>query len=135
MGLLHLFCRPEIGLVCLGGATAYGWYCQLITMLSPIFTSLYGFSADVNGALYATGGIGSGCGAIMASLISDRFYRWQIKRNGGTTVIEYRLTLIWLAIPFIVVGSLIYGWCLQFRRSFYVPIIGYFLCKYKRTYR
>ncbi|SAM03786.1 hypothetical protein [Absidia glauca] len=127
MGLLHLFCRPEIGLVCLGGATAYGWYCQLITMLSPIFTSLYGFSADVNGALYATGGVGSGCGAIMASLISDRFYRWQIKRNGGITVIEYRLTIIWLAIPFIVVGSLIYGWCLQLRRSFYVPIIGYFL--------
>jgi predicted MFS family arabinose efflux permease len=100
-------------------------------MLPATFNSLYGFSSDTIGIMYLAGGIGNTSGAIVAGLISDRLYRWQIKRNGNVPVIEYRLTPIYFGVPFVVVGALLYGWSLHFRLNFFVPLAGYLLCKLK----
>ncbi|SAM02809.1 hypothetical protein [Absidia glauca] len=127
LSTLGLLLRPEIGLICVGVSTSFGWFYLLVTMLPATFNSLYGFSSDTIGIMYLAGGIGNTSGAIVAGLISDRLYQWQIKRNGNVPVIEYRLTPIYFGVPFVVVGALLYGWSLHFRLNFFVPLAGYLL--------
>lgn len=128
MELLRLGSRPEVWLICLGGAMSFGWYYLIVAMLPSSFSDLYGFSAGTIGTLYIPGGIGNGCGAIMAGLISDWLYRRQTKRNGGISVAENRLTPLYFALPFVGAGTLLYGWCLYYRAPFFISLIGFFLC-------
>ncbi|KAI8381176.1 major facilitator superfamily domain-containing protein [Radiomyces spectabilis] len=39
----------------------------------------------------------------------------------------YRLTPLYLGIPFLVIGSLLYGWFLHFHLHWFTPLIGYCL--------
>ncbi|KAI8338548.1 major facilitator superfamily domain-containing protein [Chlamydoabsidia padenii] len=127
LATLGLLLRPEIGLICLGVSTSFGWFYLLVTILPSSFHNLYGYSSDTIGIMYLAGGIGNTCGTIVAGLISDRLYRWQVKRNGNVPLIEYRLTPVYFGVPFIVIGALIYGWSLYFRLNVFVPLTGYLL--------
>ncbi|ORZ18834.1 major facilitator superfamily domain-containing protein [Absidia repens] len=127
LATLGLLLRPEIGLLCLAVSTFFGWFYLLVTILPATFNRLYGFSSDTIGIMYLAGGIGNTSGAIVAGLISDRLYNWQVKRNNGARVIEFRLTPIYFGIPFIVIGALLYGWALQYALNQFVPLAGYLL--------
>ncbi|KAI9305132.1 major facilitator superfamily domain-containing protein [Cunninghamella echinulata] len=127
LSTLKLLLNKEVAIICFAVSTSFGWFYLLVTILPATFASIYGLPISTIGLLYLSGGIGNSCGALSSGFISDRLYQWQLRRNNGKHLIEYRLTPMYIGIPFIVIGSLLYGWALHFHVYFIIPLVGYLL--------
>ncbi|KAI9019436.1 major facilitator superfamily domain-containing protein [Phycomyces nitens] len=126
-GSLGLLLKPYIFLVCLPVSGAFGFFYLLVTILPATYYGLYDFSTSSVGLAFFAGGVGNTLGSIVAGLVSDRCYFWQISRNNNIRKIEYRLTPLYFGIPFLIFGGLLYGWLLHFHVPSFPPLIGYAL--------
>ncbi|KAI7871798.1 major facilitator superfamily domain-containing protein [Spinellus fusiger] len=122
---LLLFKEPRVVWVCIPTSLAFGFFYLLVTVLPITFTSVYSFSTSSVGLCFLAGGIGNVIGCIFSGLVSDRLFSWQVKRNNNVRIPEYRLTPVYIGVPFSIVGILIYGWCLQFKVNSYVSLLGF----------
>lgn len=132
---------PENSLACFQVSVGFGWFYYLVTSLSPSFAEIYHFSSGTIGLCFLAGGVGNILCAVIYSGLADRVSNYLIRRNNGVRVPEYSLTFNYVAVFFIVVGALLYGWLLHAKVYFMGPLVFYgfgkhhFTAKKKRKLR
>ncbi|EPB84183.1 hypothetical protein HMPREF1544_09046 [Mucor circinelloides 1006PhL] len=124
---LLLLKRKETAIICIPVSVGFGWFYYLVTILSPTFAEIYGFSSGTIGLCFLASGVGNILGAVSSGIISDKINNYSIQKNGGVAVKEFRLKPIYIGFPFMVAGGLIYGWLLHARVHFMGPLIGFAL--------
>ncbi|ORZ05854.1 major facilitator superfamily domain-containing protein [Absidia repens] len=132
---LLLLTHIDVLLGCLPMSISFGLFYCLVTVLEPTFAPLYGFTSGSVGLAFLGGGIGNLLGALICALTLDRVHmrligakRAELERNGGEykhgMFSEQRLVPSPIAIFFIVVGFIFYGWFLQAKFIWIAPLIG-----------
>ena len=127
-----LLSRKETAIICIPVSVGFGWFYYLVTILSPTFNQIYGFSSGAIGLCFLASGIGNILGAVGSGVLSDAINNYSIKKNGGVAVTEFRIKPIYIGFPFIIAGTLLYGWLLHAHVYFIGPLVGFALCKYKK---
>ncbi|KAL0092092.1 hypothetical protein J3Q64DRAFT_1819680 [Phycomyces blakesleeanus] len=87
----------------------FGWFYDLVSVLSPSFASVYHFSSSKIGLRFLAGGVGSILCTAFYCALSDRVSNHRTKRNNGVRLPEYRLTSNYIGLPFLHLGQLLYG--------------------------
>lgn len=100
-----------------------------MAILPATFSPLYNFNPGKVGLCFIAGGLGNALGSIVAGRISDKYCLRAAKINGGIAVKEFRLRLMFVAVPFVLVGPIMYGWFLHFRLHWIAPLIAFTLSK------
>lgn len=119
---------------------SFGLFYCLVTVLEPTFAPLYGFTSGSVGLAFLGGGIGNLLGALTCALTLDRLHmrlvgakRAELEKNGieykHGMLSEQRLIPSPIAVFFIVVGFIFYGWFLQAKFFWIAPLIGMGICK------
>ncbi|KAI9486471.1 MAG: major facilitator superfamily domain-containing protein [Benjaminiella poitrasii] len=127
LNTLKLLLNPETGIACIPVSIAFGWFYFLVTILSPTFGETYHFSTGTIGLCYLASGVGNMTGAVFAGATFDKINNWLIKRNNGVYVKEFRLRPIYIGVPFVAIGSILYGWLLHARIHFMGPLVFFAL--------
>lgn len=83
------------------------------------------------GLCYLAGGIGNTSGSIFAGAISDRLYAKAVASNGGVKKTEFRLRPMYIGVPIITVGAVMYGWFLHAHLHFMGPLVAYTISKFR----
>ena len=94
-----------------------------MTILPETYRDVYGFETGTIGLFYLAGGIGNCSGSVIAGLISDRIYAYQLKHN--KTAPEGRLVPLYFGIPFLIAGLFMYGWFIHAHLHWFTPLVGY----------
>jgi MFS family permease len=120
-----LLFSPIVTVVCLYTAIAYGILYMLFTTFSFVFGEQYSFSAGAVGLTYIALGVGMMISLALMGTLSDRNIKKKQAQN-GTVVPEDRIPLF-LIIPGAVclpAGLFIYGWTVEYKIHWIVPLIG-----------
>ncbi|KAL1931601.1 hypothetical protein VTP01DRAFT_9744 [Rhizomucor pusillus] len=131
---LALLLRPDVFLICMPISFAFGWFFLLVTILPSTYAGNYDFETGSLGLLYLTGGIGNSSGSLVAGIVADRLYARQMKSNNGVFKQESRLTPLYLGVPFLIGGFLIYGWFLESHLHWFTPLVGYLFTTFGSMY-
>ncbi|KAK2052759.1 MFS general substrate transporter [Colletotrichum caudatum] len=124
-----LVCSPSLVVVSLFLAVGYSYMYIMFTTFTDVFTETYGFTAGEVGLSYL--GLGSGC--LLGQYMVDLFMRRYLTGNQAgdecdTAQPERNLPLLMVAGGLLAIGLVWYGWALEFRVHWIVPIIGTALC-------
>ena len=93
--------------------------------MAQIYTSIYHFKAGPIGVCTGVAlMIGTLIGELCAGKLSDYIIYRLARRNNGLRTPEHRLYLTAVAAFFMPVGMIIFGWCIQNKTHFVVPLVG-----------
>lgn len=95
-----------------------------LTELSRTLQRVYHISPGQSGSMYLGLALGFVTASILFGFTNDGIVRALAKKHTGELLPEYRLPASIAAMPFIVIGTLWYGWTLQYRAHWIVPIVG-----------
>lgn len=114
-----------------------------LTELSRTVQQVYHVSSGQSGAMYLGLALGFVAASVLFGLTNDRIMAALTKRHGGETQPEFRLPATIAAMPvcqlhsavtdeealltdfqIVVIGTLWYGWTLERRESWIIPIVG-----------
>jgi MFS family permease len=96
-----------------------------LTELSRTFQQVYHVSSGQSGAMYLGLALGFVAASVLFGLTNEEIMHALAARHGGEVKPEFRLPATIVAMPVIVIGTLWYGWTLQYRLQFINPIVGY----------
>ncbi|KAH8879937.1 MFS general substrate transporter [Thozetella sp. PMI_491] len=113
---------PIVACLSLYLAIIYGYLYLLFTTFATVFPREYGFSVGIAGVSYLGIGVGCAIGLISLSWFSDWVHVRLTKKNGEAKP-EYRLIPLIVGIPFLPIGLFVYGWTVQYKVHWIVPII------------
>jgi MFS family permease len=115
---------PLGGLLAFYMAMIYGFLYLMITSISQVFVSTYGFSSNVSGLAYISLGLGCLSGNLLVSLTSDRYMLRRSAQNDKERKPEYRNFWVpWGAVS-MPCGLFLYGWSAEYRTHWIVPMVG-----------
>jgi MFS family permease len=120
-----LFLSPIVSIICLYTAVAYGILYLLFTTFSFVFGQQYGFNPSAVGLTYIALGVGMMLSLGIMGTLSDRIIKKK-QASGAEVKPEDRIPFILilpgaLALP---IGLFIYGWTVQYKVHWIVPLIG-----------
>jgi MFS family permease len=121
-----LFRSPIVAIIALYIATVYGCLYLLLTTVSTAFREIYHWSIEISGLAYIGLGVGFLVGQVAFGMLSDRAIIRLKARNGDIFEPEMRLPICIGFALFVPVSFFWYGWSLQARTHWIVPIIGLF---------
>lgn len=101
----------------------YGVYYIFVTTMVRTFEQVYGFGTGIVGLSFIGFGVGACSGSIICGYMSDRIMISWSKKKGERRP-EYRLPPIIPGSLFTPVGLLWFGWSVQARAHWIVPILG-----------
>ena len=119
-------------------ALVYGYLYIILTTITPVFESNYGFRENTSGLLYLgigqltnvnlkssfktdkLPGIGMITGIIICGITSD----WYIKRKGTSAKPEHRLPPMVFGGLVIPIGLFLYGWTAEYKIQWMAPLVG-----------
>ncbi|KAE8557068.1 hypothetical protein TMatcc_004501 [Talaromyces marneffei ATCC 18224] len=104
-------------------AVVYGNLYLMLTTITAVFESTYGFTTGTSGLAYIGLGLGNVIGLFVFSFTSDRYLQ-QKSAKGLQLKPEDRLPLMLGSCPTIAAGMFWYGWSAQAKTHWIVPIIG-----------
>ncbi|KAI9302951.1 major facilitator superfamily domain-containing protein [Cunninghamella echinulata] len=132
---LNILLTREGFLASLPQAVAFGFFYLLVTSLPIAFGSIYHFSTGSIGLCFLASGVGNCFGTIVSGMLSDRMYNIQKKRNNGVGKAEFRLKAVYVGVPFVILGLLLFGWFLQARTFHWIaPLIGLAIYSFGNMY-
>ncbi|KAI9362165.1 major facilitator superfamily domain-containing protein [Pilaira anomala] len=132
---LILLKEPDVFLACLPIGVSFGCFYFFVAILPSTFSSIYGFSPSQVGLCFIACGLGNALGSLIAGQVDYRYCMYQKKKNGGADVKEYKLKLMYPAVPFIFFGSAFYGWLLHFKIHWMASLVAFafYSCSYMFT--
>ncbi|KAJ5405736.1 fluconazole resistance protein 1 [Penicillium sp. CMV-2018d] len=101
----------------------YGYTYITMTTIAPVFQERYKFSEGASGLAFLGLCLGLGFGALLCSFFLDR-YTQRAKTRSEVFAPEQRLLLLLPACLLMSSGLFIFGWTVQYRIQFVVPILG-----------
>jgi len=119
-----LLLSPIVLLLSLYMALIFGYLYLFLTTFPTVFQEQYGFSTGVTGLSYLGVGIGSFVGLVIAGKSSDPLYVRLTAKNHGVGHPEFRLPPLMFTCPLIVIAFFWYGWSVETKTHWIVPIIG-----------
>lgn len=97
----------------------------LFTTFTDVFEGEYGFTTSTSGLVYLGLGVALVICMLLFGALNERVQAACLKADGATQPRpEYRLVLMIFFSPLVGVGLFIYGWTVQYRVHWIVPIIG-----------
>lgn len=133
----YLIKQPDTILVLVPVAMHYTtWYMVLTAQSTQLIRFYEGFDELKAGFTYVASGVGS----ILASFGTGKFLQWNYKRSmdkfraecqykgilydaSQFNIYQARLSMSFYASLLLIVTTIIFGWTLEYRISFYVPVI------------
>ncbi|KAM0816332.1 putative Polyamine transporter 1 [Seiridium cardinale] len=122
-----LFRSPILGLVSLFLAIAYSYMYLMFTTLSSVFSAAYNFNDGEVGLCYLGLGVGSLIGQYALDLFNKGYAKKQLARNGEARP-EDQLPPLIIAGLLLSAGLFWYGWSIEYKLHWIVPILGTGLC-------
>ncbi|KAI7786602.1 hypothetical protein LA080_003331 [Diaporthe eres] len=119
-----VFTSPIIGLLCLYLGFVYGLLYLLLTTLTSVFVTIYGWSIGVSGLSYIGLGIGFMLGVVMIGSTSDRIMAKHTKRNNNIPIPEVRLKVCVFFSFLIPLSFFWYGWSAEEHTFWLAPVTG-----------
>lgn len=119
-----VFTSPIIGLLCLYSGVVYGLLYLLITTLTTVFVSIYGWTIGVSGLSYIGLGIGFMLGVVIIGSTSDRIMAKHTKRNNNVPIPEIRLNVCVFFAFLIPLSFWWYGWSAEHHTFWLAPVTG-----------
>ena len=95
-----------------------------LTELSRTVQEVYDFSSGQSGSMYLGIALGFVAASVIFGLTNDRIMHALARRHQGEPQPEFRLPATIVAMPLVVIGTLWYGWTLQYRLQWIIPIVG-----------
>ncbi|GAB1316166.1 Polyamine transporter 3 [Madurella fahalii] len=120
-----LFMTPIVTLMALYVAITYGILYLLFSTFSIVFPRYYGFGEGESGLVFIPSALGMGLGIVIFGTLSDKLVKSNMD-SGERHRPEIRLTP-YFTLPAgltISIGLFIYGWTIQNRVHFIVPMLG-----------
>ncbi|EME81332.1 uncharacterized protein MYCFIDRAFT_38503 [Pseudocercospora fijiensis CIRAD86] len=115
---------PIVGLMAVYAAFVYGVLYLLYTTFTFVFEEYYGFSSSNVGLTYLGSGIGMFLGLFLIGAASDKLLKSKAAKHDGELKPEYRLLPLMYTAWLIPVGLFIYGWTVQYREQWAIPLFG-----------
>ncbi|OAL36194.1 hypothetical protein AYO20_04608 [Fonsecaea nubica] len=119
-----LFLSPIVGLLAIYVALIYGCLYLLFTTVTTVFEDAYHWTPDLTGLAYIGLGLGLLCGQALFGLTSDKIIVRLSNANNGEYQPEMRLTMCLFFAFFVPISFFWYGWSIQAKVHWIVPIIG-----------
>lgn len=95
-----------------------------LTELSRTFQQIYNVTSGQSGSMYLGLALGFVAASVVFGLTNDRIMNALTERHQGETKPEFRLPATIIAMPVVTIGTLWYGWTLQLKTPWVIPIIG-----------
>lgn len=122
--LKMLVLSPIVSLMAIYVALVYGVLYLLYTTFTFVFQEYYSFTASNVGLVYIASGIGMLLGLVLIGGASDRLLKSKAAKHGGELKPEYRLVPLMYVAWLVPAGLFIYGWTVQYRVQWAVPLFG-----------
>jgi MFS family permease len=103
-------------------AITYAYLYILFTTFTSVFSTVYGWKGGIIGLSFLGLGIGSLLGQFIFTHYGNRIAQKHMTR--GDFVPEHRLYIMAGGAIFLPIGFFVYGWGVEYRVHFMVPIIG-----------
>ncbi|KAH7095194.1 major facilitator superfamily domain-containing protein [Paraphoma chrysanthemicola] len=117
-----LFLSPICFAISLFIAITYAYLYILFTTFTAVFTNQYGWHGGVAGLSFLGIGIGSLIGQFVYTYFGNKSVARHIAK--GDFQPEHRLRIMCIGGFFIPAGLFIYGWTVQYRTHFIIPILA-----------
>lgn len=118
---------PIVVIVSLFLAIGYSYMYLMFTTFTSVFETTYGFSSGEAGLTYLGIGIGSLLGQYALDFFMKRHIKKQLAKNGEVQPEDHLPSLIFAGF-FMSIGLFCYGWSLEYKVHWMVPILGTSLC-------
>ena len=116
---------PIILLLSIHMGLVYSYFYLLLTTLSSVYESVYGWKADITGLAYLGLGIGFVGSQLVYAYTSDRILLAMARKSEtGELKPEYRLLPCLVGAVCTPIALFWYGWSVQARLHWMMPIIG-----------
>ena len=122
--LRMLVSTPIVALLATYISVVYGFLYILLTTITEVFESTYGFTQGEAGLAYLGLSLGMVVGVLLCALSSDWWLKRQAALHDGQMKPEYRLPPMVLGGLLIPVGLFIYGWTARPEIFYLVPMLG-----------
>ncbi|RAL15606.1 MFS transporter [Aspergillus homomorphus CBS 101889] len=126
MPLQLLFRSPIVSMIAIYIAIVYGCLYLLFTTMTDVFQNTYHWSIDISGLSNIGIGVGFIIGQLVFGMLSDRTIVRHKQRNNGEYEPEMRLSLSPYFAICLPVSFFWYGWSVEAKTHWIVPIIGLF---------
>ncbi|RKP13290.1 major facilitator superfamily domain-containing protein, partial [Piptocephalis cylindrospora] len=124
---LRFFKDPNVSLMVIYPGVTYGLMYFLLTNYSPTISRTYGWNTSQTGVSFLAGGIGNILGTFVGGWLADWGRSRALRKSEGSATPEMRLTAFWIGALLMPIGFIIFGWTLQAKTHFAIPLIGYFI--------
>nr|XP_036575384.1 fluconazole resistance protein 1 [Colletotrichum truncatum]KAF6781947.1 fluconazole resistance protein 1 [Colletotrichum truncatum] len=118
-----LIFSPIVLFLSLYAAFAFGLMFLLFTTFSTVFKKQYGFSTGITGLTYLGLGIGVFVGLFTQTVLGQKIVESHTRKRGSTRP-EDRLAFMAYVAPVLPIGLFWYGWSVEARTHWIVPILG-----------
>jgi len=115
---------PVVAAGCLLIFVVIGLLNVLLTELSRTVQEVYNVSSGQSGSMYLGLALGFVLASVIFGLTNDRIMKLLASKHDGETRPEFRLPSTIAAMPICVIGMLWYGWAIDFKTHFILPIVG-----------
>ena len=115
---------PVVAAGCLLIFVVIGLLNVLLTELSRTVQEVYNVSSGQSGSMYLGLALGFVLASVIFGLTNDRIMKWLASKHDGETRPEFRLPSTIAAMPICVIGMLWYGWTIEYKNHFILPIVG-----------
>ena len=122
--LRTLITAPSVALLAIYVSAVYGFLYILLTTITEVFESTYGFSQGEAGLAYLGLSLGMVIGVLTCAATSDWWLRKQTFLHGDGMKPEYRLPPMVLGGLLIPIGLFVYGWTIRSDVFFIIPMLG-----------
>lgn len=122
--LRMLFLSPVVAVFSAYMALVYGLLYLLLTTITSVYETTYGWDPEISGLAFLGIGIGFFCGLAVTGATSDKVIIALTKKNGGVYEPEMRLPFMTVFAFFIPISFFWYGWATDKAVHWIVPILG-----------
>lgn len=119
-----LFTSRTVLLIAVYNGVVAGCQATMTTTLTEIMEQEYSFGHGSVGLVFIAPSTGLVLGTLSYGFTSDRYLRYQARKNGGTLQPKHRLIYTLVGSFTLPAGLLFYGWTLRFHLPFIVPLLG-----------
>ncbi|OCL12150.1 polyamine transporter 1 [Glonium stellatum] len=124
---------PIVGIVSLFLAIAYSYMYLLFTTFTDVYEKTYGFNVGEAGLSY----LGLGSGFLIGQYTQNLFMKWHMKKQltkNGKLQPEDQLPPLIVGGFMLSIGLFWYGWSVEYKAHWIVPVIGTSICGIGITY-
>ena len=116
---------PTVAIISFYTALAYALSYIILTTLTEIMETHYGFGQGIVGLAFLAPSTGNLIGMLIYGLTSDRYVKHKAKQSlDGKTKPEHRLVHMILGACTLPLGFLLYGWTLAYDVQWMAPLVG-----------